>query len=178
MLCSTVYLMVYNHTFLCCFIATYLPFFHDDVIKWKHFPRHCPFVRGIHLSPVNSPHTGQWRGALMLSLICVWINGWVNNREARDLRRHRAHYDVTVVLHRVALRTLVDASLIQWRHVSAKMYQITGNSIAYSTACSRPQRTYLSSALLALWEGNQSINGCFPDKETEIQKAFLRQDVI
>ena len=38
---------------------------HDDVIKWKHFPRYWPFVRGIHRSPVNSPHKGQWRGALM-----------------------------------------------------------------------------------------------------------------
>ena len=70
---------------------------HDDVIKWKHFPRYWPFVRGIHRSPVNSPHKGQWRGALMYSLICVWINGWVNNREADDLRRYRAHYDVTVM---------------------------------------------------------------------------------
>ena len=32
---------------------------HDDVIKWKHFPRYWPFVRGIHRSPVNSPHKGQ-----------------------------------------------------------------------------------------------------------------------
>ena len=48
-------------------------------------------------SPGNSPHKGQWRGALMFSLICVWINGWVNNREAGELRRHRAHYDVTVM---------------------------------------------------------------------------------
>ena len=71
---------------------------HDDVIKWKHFPRHWPFVRGIHRSPVNSPHKGQWRGALMFSLICAWINSWVNNREAGDLRRYRAHYDVTVML--------------------------------------------------------------------------------
>ena len=60
-------------------------FVHDDVIKWKHFPRYWP-VRGIHRSPVNSPHKGQWRGALMFSLICAWINGWVNNREAGDLR--------------------------------------------------------------------------------------------
>ena len=76
---------------------------HDDVIKWKHFPRYWPFVRGIHRSPVNSPHKGQWRGALMFSLICVWINGWVNNREAGDLRRYRAHYDVTVMgKHKVA----------------------------------------------------------------------------
>ena len=70
---------------------------HDDVIKWKHFRRYWPFVRGIHRSPVNSPHTGQWRGALMFSLICVWINGWVNNREAGDLRRYRVHYDVSVM---------------------------------------------------------------------------------
>ena len=71
--------------------------YYDDVIKWKHFPRNWPFVRGIHRSPVNSPHKGQGRGALMFSLICVWINGWVNNREAGDLRRYRAHYDVTVM---------------------------------------------------------------------------------
>ena len=38
---------------------------HDDVIKWKHFPRYGPFVRGIYRSPVNSPHKGQWRGAFM-----------------------------------------------------------------------------------------------------------------
>ena len=70
---------------------------HDDVIKWKHFPRYWPFVRGIHRSPVNSPHKGQWRGALMFSLICVWIYGWVNNGEAGDFRRYRAHFDVTVM---------------------------------------------------------------------------------
>ena len=70
---------------------------HDDVKKWKNFPRYWPFVRGIHRSMVNSPHKGQWRGALMFSLICVWINGWVNIREAGDLRRVRAHYDVTVM---------------------------------------------------------------------------------
>ena len=73
--------------------------FHDDVIIWKHFTRYWPFVRGIHRSPVNSPHKGQWRGALMFYLICVWINGWVNNREAGYLRRHRAHYDVIVMCH-------------------------------------------------------------------------------
>ena len=71
---------------------------HDDVIKWKHFPRYWPFVRGIHRSPVNSPHKGQWRGALIFPFICAWINGWVNIREAGDLRRHRAHYDVIVML--------------------------------------------------------------------------------
>ena len=70
---------------------------HDDVIKWKHFPRNWPFVREIHRSPVNFPHKGQWRGALMFSLIYVWINDWVNNREAGDLRRQHGHYDVIVM---------------------------------------------------------------------------------
>ena len=71
---------------------------HDVVIKWTHFQRHWPFVRGIHRSPVNSPHKGQWRGASMFSLIWAWINSCVNNREAGNLRRHRAHYDVIVML--------------------------------------------------------------------------------
>ena len=137
---------------------------YDDVIKWKHFPRCWPFVRGIHRLPVinnfggrvckyetlvcgyyttkdghahkmtikrlriwwrhqvetfsallafcagNSSVTGdfpayiciyiykgQWRRALMFSLICSWTNSWTNNEDAGDLRRHRAHYDVTVM---------------------------------------------------------------------------------
>ena len=80
----------------CWHVALYL-LTHDDVIKWKHFPRYWPFVRGIHRSPMNSSHKGQWRGALMLSLICVWINGGVNNRKAGDLIRYRAHYDAIVM---------------------------------------------------------------------------------
>ena len=71
--------------------------YHDDVIKWKHFPRYWPFVLGIHRSPVNFPHKGQWHGTLMFSLICGRINGWVNNGEAGNLRRHRVHYDVIVM---------------------------------------------------------------------------------
>ena len=58
------------------------------------FPRYWPFVRAIRRLPVNSPHKGQWRGALMFYLIFAWKNGWVNNREAGDLRRHHAHYNI------------------------------------------------------------------------------------
>ena len=71
----------------------------DDIIKWKPIPCYWPFVWGIHQSPVNSPHKGQWRGALMFSLICAWINSWVNNRQTGDLRCHRVHYDDTVMNH-------------------------------------------------------------------------------
>ena len=52
-------------------------------------------MRKINRSPVNSPHKGQWRGALIFPLTRVWMNGWVNNREASDLRRYHAHHDVT-----------------------------------------------------------------------------------
>ena len=69
----------------------------DDMINWKHFPRYWPFVRGIHRWPVNSPHKGQWRGALMSSLIYTWTNDWVNPRHAGGLRRNRAYCDVTVM---------------------------------------------------------------------------------
>ena len=70
---------------------------HDDVIKWKHIPRYWPFVWGIHRSPANSLHKGQWHGASMFYLICARISGWANNSEAGNLRSHRAHYDVIVM---------------------------------------------------------------------------------
>ena len=53
--------------------------------------------------PVNSPHKGQWGGALMVSLICVWISGWVNNPEAGDLKCYHAHYDIIVMINSASL---------------------------------------------------------------------------
>ena len=111
-----------NHTSFCTsmihhFFVHILQITHDDVIKWKHFLRHWPFVRGIHRSSVNSPHRGQWRGALKFFFICTRINGWVNNREAGDLRRHCAHYDVIVmgyftdILLRLGMYTLFSGGL-------------------------------------------------------------------
>ena len=69
---------------------------------WRHQMKtfsalYWPFVRRNHWSPVHSPHKGQWRKALMFSLICAWTNGWANNRDAGNLRRYRAHYDVHVL---------------------------------------------------------------------------------
>ena len=100
--CSTHVIMKHSHLWIQSQLEKFLCIFcirltRDDVIIWKHFPRYWPFVRGIHRGPVNSPHKGQWRGALTFSLISARINGWVNNGEAGDLIRHRAHYDVTVM---------------------------------------------------------------------------------
>ena len=60
-------------------IFSYLQQFHDDIIKWKHFPRYWTFVQGIHPSQVNSPHKGQWPGALIFSLICA-LNKWLSKQ--------------------------------------------------------------------------------------------------
>ena len=67
----------------------------------------------------NSPvtHKDQSRGALMFSLICVWINGWVNNREAGDLRRYRAHYIVIVMK-----LGLVGRQAITWNDVNQDVW--------------------------------------------------------
>ena len=71
--------------------------YHNYVIKWKHFPRYWPIVRGIHQSrwnPRARPVTRSFDVFFYLRL----NNGWVNNRETGDLRRHRAHYDVIVIV--------------------------------------------------------------------------------
>ena len=71
------------------------------ILWWRHQME--TFSALLALCAGNSPVTGefpsqgQWRGALMFSLICSWINGWVNNREGGDLRSHRAHYDAIVM---------------------------------------------------------------------------------
>ena len=68
---------------------------------WRHqmetFFALLALCEGIHRLPVDSPHKGQWQETLMFSLICPWTNSWSKNRDAGDLRRHRAHYDVTLM---------------------------------------------------------------------------------
>ena len=175
---------------------------HDDVIKWKQFPRYWPFarwltiiiwqvsyiqyllacqksqrstpynivkmaflesgfsavtilgggwlqspasdgppwfVRGIYRSPVISPHKGQWRGALMFSLIRVWINGCVNNSEVGDLRRHGAHYGVivmeTIRFCQLAFRLLIKTSLIMCHWKSTKTFMLISTYVSF---CKKP----------------------------------------
>ena len=105
---------------------------HDDVIKWKHFPCYWPFVQ--------SPQKGQWRWALMFSLICAWINGWVNNREPGDLRRHGTHYDVTVMnilllslLYHTQYHVVicqVYGGIAVYRNVKLRAFSLTQNGIS------------------------------------------------
>ena len=73
----------------------------------------------LDLCAGNSPVTGefpaqsQWRGLL----ICTWIHGWVNNREAGDLRRRGAHYDITV-MHMVLARHVQKMNTVDSRYLA------------------------------------------------------------
>ena len=76
------------------------------------------------------PSKGQWRKALILSLICAWTNRWANHRDADDLRHHRAHYDVTLIAWYYL--ELVICRII---HISY-MPQSTGSSLVHTMHCS------------------------------------------
>ena len=133
---------------------------HDDVIKWKHFPCYWPFVWGIHRSPGNSPHKGQWRGALMFSLICVWIKrlskqswGWwletlscplwrhyndgpcnIQNTQSRLLGRFH-HNQGTVLLWRCCLTSIwISIIRIRW----------SPNHLIFTIEISIPEKTILT----------------------------------
>ena len=131
---------------------------YDDVIKRKHHPRYWIFVRGIHRSRVNSHHKGQW------------INGWVNGREAGDLRRHRAHFSVIVMpisveTSRQHLRPLMSNDLNdqQWRliciascfHGNSKMLLRTFG------VCSKTMklRSYISNFTILMTESERWFMG-------------------
>ena len=139
---------------------------HDDVIKWKHVPCYWPFVRGIHWSP----HKGQWREALMFSLICAWIIGCLNNLEAGDLRRHWVHYDVTVMMHAYSTFSpteLLPTSKAELVYVPAKAsieYQQyskmkRGNPFCFVFCCCCFQHSIQSSLfyVLFIWSSNQNM---------------------
>ena len=140
---------------------------HEEIIKRKHFPHYWPFVRGIQQSPVNSPvnspHKGQWHGTLMVSLICAWINGWGNNREADDLRCHRAHYDVTVMInfgwgyrncknaHNIINKIAVKYVLEKWESFSRLMNSNVGASRRRDDKETLPH-------FLAFWEWSPPVS--------------------
>ena len=105
--------------------------------------------------PVNSPHKGQWRGALMFTLICARINDWVNNREAGDLRRHLDHYDVSVMVDLTTAIASIGNSCFRRRSKNTSKLRVTG-----------------------LCEGNSPVTDEYPEKGPVTRKMFPFDDAI
>ena len=82
-------------------------------------------------------YNGQWRGALMLSLICAWINGWVNNSEAGDLRWHRAHLYATVISN-----AQNSSTSRQWKRLYynalQNIYKVDSHTLLNTPICNSP----------------------------------------
>ena len=91
-------------------------------------------------SSPNFRHKGQWRGALIFSLICAWITGWVNNHGAGDLRHHCAHYDVIVM----SIRSLHQDGLYTYGRWNIDIYCVTAlNIIFHGGHCDSVFRKFL-----------------------------------
>ena len=161
----------------------------------------------LALCVVHSPRKGQWREALMFSFICVWINGWVNNRESDDLRRRSAYYDVTVMLMHAwgsydgiwhsnnhapvpieldndtcwqigVLKTRIKSSHYNGVIMSAMASQITSLTIVYSTVyLGADQRKHQISASLAFVRGIHRGPVNSPHKGPVTRKMFSFDDV-
>ena len=123
--------------------------YHDGVTKWKHFPRYWPFVWGIHRTPVNSPHKGQWHGALVFSLICamskqsthrwfetpsrpLWLHCYVH-RDPRSGNRIQRDLCLTINVQCTRQNTLMLKIRQLWRQNTKAKHWGTFHSIACST---------------------------------------------
>ena len=66
---------------------------------WRHQVE--TFSALLALCVGNSPFAGEFSVQMPVTrnfdASFAWANGWMNNRDAGDLKRYRAHYDVTVM---------------------------------------------------------------------------------
>ena len=166
------------------------------IITWWHhqmetFSALLAICAGNSLVTGGCPHKGQCRGALVFSLICTWINRWVNSGDAGDLRRHHAHYDVTImdsdaILILNANRSCVVINNIwqqkMWRWLAlfcfcnhcGDVFQITGIPAVCSTYCSgEHQRKHQGSAWLFLCSENPQLIGGFSAQRTSGARTLL-----
>ena len=103
----------------------------------------------------NSPVAGELpsqrpvSGTLMFSLICAWITGWVNKREAGDLRRHRVHYDVTVMICDKSMKCDMRGPILwMWdrnpKDISITIYFMCNWSRSHKVVCKFKSRKSIS----------------------------------
>ena len=126
-----------------------------------NFSRVTGNLGGEFTGPRWIPHTkDQLRGALMFTLICARINGWVNTREAGDLRSHRTHYNVIVMYHShhwYSLSTINDL----------KQYTFIATVVSYS--CYNGEQ--LKFLIYSFWYESSLCR--FKDEESTYRTIFL-----
>ena len=96
---------------------------------WRHQME--TFAALLDICAGNSPVTGEFpaqrpvtRSFDVFFDLCLWINGWVNNREAGDLRRHCAHYDIIFTQPVVCHLPVTCLSPASWHHQILGVYEI------------------------------------------------------
>ena len=95
-------------------------------------------LTGLRWIPLTK---GQWRGALMFSMICARINAWVNNSEAGDLRQNHAHYDVTVMLRLPNALNGLSIRLYPGHHFDRYKNWLTYSLLSFSSQNSTGNKT-------------------------------------
>ena len=130
----------------------HLPWWRHQVEIFSTLPALCD---GIHRSPADSPHKDQWPRILMFSLICTWTNGWANNQVVGDLKRHRAHYGVTVMWIQMVIHP---------HRNTCSLYDF-GRILKVSSKSVNTSWLWPGDAILChrTWSALQSSTFCFPN---------------
>ena len=134
------------------------PSYHDDVIKWKHFPRYWPFVRGIHRSPVAS---GAELWCFLGSAPEQTVEQTIDT-PAGDLRRRRAHYDITVMTITPKVyggRHIANDKLDIWDHSGYGLSQL--ETTLYCNVVTHWLSLYPEWSLSILLNGNIWVLNCW-----------------
>ena len=100
---------------------------------------------------IDSTHKSQWRGALMFSLICAWLNSWVNNRQAGDLRRHRVHYDVKWINLKLTIKPQQTNAQQSRVHILYEILYIRHNHIVFQSKSHPKYGPPTGKIFLSLW---------------------------
>ena len=126
-----------------------------------------PLHRGIHRSPGDSHHKGQWRGASMFSLICARASDWANHWDTGDLRRHRVHYDVTVKHGSFGF-------IVLWYHQF--IHILHGHSNDSGTI---KYNEYIRGIWLIRHRSKWEVDGCFPflNDKWHVKKAHSKSTI-
>ena len=88
------------------------------VTRWRHQME--TFSALLAICAGNSPVTGEFPAQRSVTrsfdvfFTCAWTNGWINNQDAGNLRRHRTHYYVTVMINAFGQHPIETFSMRLW----------------------------------------------------------------